>query len=380
MSKINILHIISNMNNGGAQKIILNYVNDLQNDKDIELSLLVLSSKNNNEYIKLLENYNVNVTYLDCFNKKYHNKFIQKLYEFYITNKKTQKFLLKNNPEIVHVHLFGTLMFCYKAIKKCHIPVKFYTLHSNPLRFNGIKLNILRKCFSNYNFIPICVTNEQVEIAKRHYLINKYETIHNGVDFKKIKNEIVSKSEARNIFGLNNDDFVICSVGRLDPIKKYDYLIKIFSHISKINDKSKLLIAGSGAELNNLKKIVSLSKLEDRIIFLGNVENTTQVYCAADVFSLTSESESASLVLLEAQTCGLKCVVSNGVPSESIITDKVIKMNKEASIDAWSNAILYGNNFEKRQFDFEDYEVHLMSKKMKDIYLKYWKEYQNEKQ
>lgn len=376
---INVLHIISNMGDGGAQKIVLNYINDLEYDNNIKLKLLVLSNKIQNYNENILKNKNIEITYLNCFDRQYKFKILNKLYAFINSRKKIKQYITNNKIDIVHIHLFGTLLYTLPIILKSKIKIRFYTLHSNPKRFNGYKLKILKTAFKKGNFIPICVTNEQVLIAKKHYNFEKYEVVHNGVDIEQIKKKIISKNEARNKFNISKNTFLICSVGRLDSIKRYDLLLNIFKQITLKKRDTKLLIAGSGNELENLKKQAIDLSIQDKVFFLGNIDNVTELYCASDTLVITSKSESASLVLLEAQICNLRAVISNGTPSESIITNKVIKMNEKATDSEWSEVILNGNKYEKANFKASDYEINNMSKLIKKIYLKYWSEHHEEK-
>ena len=359
MDKIKVVHIISNMNDGGAQRIVLNYINDFVNNQDIEVQLLVLEEKNSSYYNKELDNVNIKVDYLNCFEKKYNNRYIQFIYKYVICNIRIKKYLTINKPDIVHIHLCGALLFSSSSIT----------------RLNGIILKKIQHAFKKENFIPICVTKEQALVAKEHYKFNKYEVVHNGINLENIKKDIVDKNTARKIFGFEAKDYIVCGVGRLEKIKKYDLLIKAFSIMTKIKDNVKLIIAGEGTEETNLKNLVNELNLNNKVFFLGNIQNTTELYCACDVLAVTSESESSSLVLLEAQACGLRCVISNGVPSESIITNKVKKMKEDTKLDDWANALLDTNYIGNKNYDFDDYEVHKMSKKMKDIYIKYWEEY-----
>ncbi len=377
---LKVVHIISDIDHGGAQKIIINYLQDLQYDKKIKLYLLVLGPKINHEYNKIIEKCNVEVTYLDSFINLSIPWFFKRIAEKIIINKRVNKYLKAINPEIVHIHLYGTLFLTINSIHKCRIPLKFYTLHSDPLRFNNYKLKVLKDSFSKFGVIPICVTEEQAIVAKKHYGFKRYEIVHNGVDFKNIKSRIISQNEARKLFGLEKNDFVISAVGRLTPIKRYDLLIKIFSKVMSILPDAKLLIAGSGNELDKLKELANSLGLANSVLFLGEIKNTVELYCASNVVAITSESESASLVLLEAQACGIKCVISDGTPTESIITNKVIKMRKDASIDEWASEIINGNNYSKNKYSFKDYDEYLMSAKIKEIYLKYWEAYKNDKE
>jgi len=61
----------------------------------------------------------------------------------------------------------------------------------------------------------------------------------------------------------------ILYVGRLDPMKRVDLLIKALA----ITPEAKVKIVGKGAELANLKKLLLTLKLEDRCELLGYVED-----------------------------------------------------------------------------------------------------------
>lgn len=370
--RIKVLHLIGMLNDGGAQKVVLNYLNDWKEDKEVEVKLLVYSNKINSICSQTLDNNNIKVDYLfDKLNNRYFRKIIKVLFGRKLLTNYIEKF----KPDIVHVHISSLLPIVLEPIEKCNIPLKFDTLHSNPLRFKGRTLKNIKRAFQQNNFIPICVTNEQAKIAKDYYKFNNYEIVHNGIDFNKIKDNMLTKEDARKTLNLSKDDFVVCGVGRLNKIKKYDFLIQIFYKLVQRKKEAKLIIAGHGKELNKLKHLVDKLNLSHKVIFLGNIENVVNLYCASDVMAVTSQSESSSLVLLEAQTCGLRCVISDGVPDESIISRKVKKMRKNANIDEWVNALLDIEYSGTEVINPNEYEVHRISEKMKNIYLKYWRNY-----
>ena len=118
--------------------------------------------------------------------------------------------------------------------------------------------------------------------------------------------------------------------------------------------------------------------IQDKVKFLGNQSNIIPVYCASDVLGVTSISESASLTLIEAQICGLRCVISSGVPCESIISSFVKQMSYDAEADKWAKALLDEDFIGSPICDEDDYEVHELSKKLKDLYFKYWDEYKKD--
>ncbi len=371
MRKLKILHIISNFGDGGAQKIVINYAKDFSNDKNVEFSILSFSKKCSPLYKDELEKLNIK---LDFLNLPKTNKY-QILQRYSNISKELKRYLEESKPDIIHIHLFGTLKLSIRTIKKTNIPLKFYTLHSNPARFKGYRLFILRYAFKKLNFIPICVTEEQAMFAKDFYKFTKYEVVHNGLDIKDIKEKMSAKEKARSELKISEKDYVICAVGRLEKIKRFDLLLKIFEKVLSIKNNAKLYIAGEGVELQNLKSLSYELNIYNNVHFLGNINNIEKLYCASDILAITSESESASLVFLEAQICDLPAIISSGVPNESIISNKVKKMLDDASIEEWANELINPTFDNIPKNNMNEYEVHSISKKMKSIYLKYWKEY-----
>ena len=163
--KIKVLHLIESMNSGGAQRIVLNYLKDLSHDNQIELKVLVYNDKTNSYCNRIIEKENYNVDYL--FN--IHNRYIRKIKKTFLGKYKLKKYIQKYQPDIVHVHISSFLTVALDAIKKCNVPIRFDTLHSNPYRFNSKKLKVIQQAFQKDNFIGLCVTEEQVAQAKARY-------------------------------------------------------------------------------------------------------------------------------------------------------------------------------------------------------------------
>ena len=115
--------------------------------------------------------------------------------------------------------------------------------------------------------------------------------------------------------------------------------------------------------------------VSDAVKFLGNVADVTKLYCTTDVLAVTSDTESSSLVAIEAQVCGTRCVLSAGVPEESILLKNTQRLPKDATVNDWRDALMNDSYEGTPVARIEDYEVHNMSKKMKEIYLKYYSDY-----
>lgn len=375
MKKIKVLNVIWSMKAGGAQQVVLNYLRDFKDDPDIDFSVCVYTAPTNSKYDQEIKREQYKASYLNNPETKIQIPYIKRFFQRSISQKVWADYICKLNPDIIHVHISPLLADTLPGIVKNNVPVRFDTLHSSPYRYKGYFKRVIVKAFQNENVIPICVTEAQVEEAKDWYGITKYEVVRNGVDIEKIKAKCCSKIEARKEFRLSTDDFVVIGVGRLNPIKKYDLLIDAFAEIKKQKSKSTLIFAGDGVEKRKLLHKAKKLGISESVKFLGNIPDVTKLYCAADVLAVTSDSESSSLVAIEAQVCGTRCVLSAGVPRESILLNRTQRLEIGATAKDWCRALLDDSYMGVPVANIEDYEVHNVSKKMKEVYLKYYSMY-----
>lgn len=372
MKRIKVMHLIWSMGAGGAQQIVLNYLRDFQNDPDIEMMLCVYTAPTSSKYDQEIKEKNYNVRYLNNPKTKIQIPYIRRFFQQPISQKAWADAIREFAPDIVHIHISALLRAVMPGINQQNVPVRFDTLHSNPYRYKGSIKRIIVNAFQNQNVIPICITEAQVLAAKAHYGIKSYEILRNGIDIELIRERCCDKKSARVQFDIQEDAFVVIGVGRLHPIKRFDLLLESFAEICKIRENVVLLIAGDGPEKKRLIRKAHALGVEKSVRFLGNIDNVVTLYCAADVLALTSESEASPLVALEAQTCGTRCVLSAGVPEESILLGNSQQLAQGATLQQWATALLDETHVVVPTVTFEDYEVHNMSRKLKKIYMKYY--------
>jgi D-inositol-3-phosphate glycosyltransferase len=129
------------------------------------------------------------------------------------------------------------------------------------------------------------------------------------------------RAAAREVVGLNQDALVITFVGRIQPHKGPELLIRATSemikHSPQLRPKLVVNIIGgaSGAntsEVERLKELVAWLGISDVVQFAPPVPRTDlpQWYRAADLVCVPSYSESFGLVALEAQACGTPVVAT----------------------------------------------------------------------
>ena len=129
------------------------------------------------------------------------------------------------------------------------------------------------------------------------------------------------RSAAREIVGLPQDSLVVSFVGRIQPHKGPEVLIRATSELVKHSPllRHKLIVnvigGASGAnteEVDRLKELATWLAIDDVVRFAPPVPRAdlAQWYRAADLVVVPSYSESFGLVALEAQACGTPVVAT----------------------------------------------------------------------
>lgn len=372
--RIKVLALIWSMGQGGAEQIVINNLRDLTEDPDIEFKVCVFCAPNGSKFDGEIEEKHYPVRYLNYPKSHIRIPYIRAPFNLRIARKAFAQVIAEERPDIVHVHIDELLDKCLYGILKNNVPVRFDTLHSNPLRNQGRVLKTIQRAFQKEDFIALCLNRAQYETARPYYGIQRYEILRNGVDFASIRERIVTKEAARNRLHIPQDAFLIVFVGRLSPIKNIPLLLDAFRVVLAEKKDAMLVLAGDGPDRRELEQKCEMDGTLASVRFLGNLCDVTPVYCAADVMALPSASEASSLVLLEAQCCGARCVISSGCPEESIISDCVQRLPEGADAEAWASALLDAECRGQAVCCEDDYEVHRQSALLKQYYLNYYRE------
>lgn len=116
----------------------------------------------------------------------------------------------------------------------------------------------------------------------------------------------------RQHYGLKASDIVFLFVGRLIPIKNLDLLLKAFASLTQVEPIARLVLVGDGPERRSLERQAENLGIRKQTIFAGyqSGESLVRHYSIADVFCITSNYESFSLVTLEAMACELPIIAT----------------------------------------------------------------------
>lgn len=160
-------------------------------------------------------------------------------------------------------------------------------------------------------------TEAQQLVSLHHADPARIDVVHPGVDLTTFTPG--DRSAARAMLGVAQDEKVVAFIGRIQPLKAPDVLMRAAALLPGV----RVLVAGgpSGSGLtepDGLIRLVAELGIADRVTFLPpqSRERLVEVYRAADLVAVPSYSESFGLVAVEAQACGTPVVAAavGGLP------------------------------------------------------------------
>ena len=126
--------------------------------------------------------------------------------------------------------------------------------------------------------------------------------------------------------------------------------------------------------LNKIREQVRSLGLEDKVIFTGVRTDVYRLLQAFDVFFLPSLHEGFPVVMVEAQAAGLKCIISDTIPTECDITGSVEFLSLTEGSSVWAQRILsYKGSYTKsdtyQQIIDAEYDIKSNAEKLQDFYI-----------
>lgn len=305
-----ICFFIETLSKGGAERVIANLSNYLVNLKEIE-NVDILNIYNTDVAYKLDEK--VNLYTIETKYVRYENllnngnkisKLVFKVKKFFkniYRKRKVEKFYKKSNYDVIIAFLPEPSFMILSLKNKLNIPIIISERNDPNKEYNNIRAkHLMKKLYPLADGIVF-----QTPDAKKYFdgIVNSnYEIIPNPVNDLFIKNPY---SEERKK--------VIVNVGRIEGQKNQLLLIKSFEKIMDKFPDYKLIIYGEGSKKEELIKYINERKLNDRVVFAGQVDNIYDKIYDASLFVLSSDYEGMPNALIEAMCLGLP-VISTDCP------------------------------------------------------------------
>ena len=208
-----------------------------------------------------------------------------------------------------------------------------------------------------FSFLPDAVVVNSLAGRDFHaslgYSPKKWDVITNGFDTAVYRPEASWRQHVRSELAIPGNAPVIGIVNRYDPMKGHATFFRAASLLSQANEAVHFVLAGRGMTGNNPEISSSLGAMKNKrnIHLLGERDDIPQVLNALDIATSSSiYGEGLPNAIGEAMATGIPCVVTDAGDSALLVGDTGIvvpKRDPEALCSAWQRLLDAGIDFRK---------------------------------
>ena len=244
----------------------------------------------------------------------------------------------EGNFDVIHAHDW-LVAYAAKTLKNSYNIPLVATIHATEAgRNSGIHDEVQRyindtEWLLTYEASEVLVNSNYMKNELQRLFGLPYEKINvvpNGVNLTTFNN-VERDYDFRRKYALDNEK-IILFMGRLVYEKGIQHLIAAMPKILSRYHDSKLIVAGKGGMLDELKAQVRNLNIENKVYFTGYLDSkqVCKMYKAADVSVFPSTYEPFGIVALEAMLAGVPTVVSDVGGLNEIVEHRVNGMKSYA--------------------------------------------------
>lgn len=307
--KINVLMFFPWLITGGADIFNLNLIKGL--DKNKYNIIIILTEPNKNILRQDFEKYAKVYDLTSFLDQKYWLAFVN-----YIIKKENINLIFNSNSK------FGYYILPYIKGKNNNIPIidyihmeEWYNRNGGYARYSSMQESVIDKTL-------VCNNNTKRALIKEFKRKEEeIKTIYVGVDEEKFNPDKYDKVSLLKKYKLDENKHIISYICRISEQKRPMLLLEIINKLKDIRKDFKVLVVGEGNLLPRMKNKTNDLKLEEYICFLGNIENTEEIYASSDLTINCSIKEGLALTSYESLSMDVP-VISSDVGGQSELIDK----------------------------------------------------------
>lgn len=369
--KTTVVHYIGAIQDGGAETLVKDYALMLNREK-YRVVVVAECEKKESANSKILREQNVEIKTLFP-NDGFLTKVVVHTVDELIVCKRLRKILKEIKPDVIHVHL--SLMRYLVPIIRDFPNVKIvFTCHNLPYLFFDNPKRPKEKKAAQYlirerNMHIIALHDEMAAEIREMLDYSNVTTVHNGINLERFQKREHSKEVLREKFKVPANAFVVGHVGRFSFQKNHSFLLRVFKMVKEVCHEAHLLLVGDGELESQIRGFLKENGLDHSVTILSHRDDIPDLMNIMDVFVFPSVFEGLGIVLIEAQAVGLRCVVSDAVPEEAFVTDNIVALSLEDSLERWTETILNRNqSYLYRPNRLSEYDMKKELLKLEKIY------------
>lgn len=362
---IRILHVLGNTNLGGAESRTMDLYRHMDR-KRVQFDFLVHTGQEGH-FDKEIQELGGHIYRVPRF----------RIYNYYSYVRALKKFFGNHHEyKAVQGHMTSTASIYLPIAKKAGIPITIAHARSAGVDkgIKGIATRWLRRSLPDKtDYMFTCSRLAGISVfGSRAVEEGKTVFMPNAIDSKKFDYDPGMRSKIREELGISGK-YVIGHVGRFHYAKNHEYLLRVFAALCEKGGKEYvLLLLGEGEKLEEMKRLAKELQVGDRVYFAGNRSNVYDYYQAMDYFVYPSRYEGLPGTVLEAQTSGLRCLMSDSICEEVAVTELVHTMGIETDPKRWADYIEKTEDYMRRSYlkDVSEagFDVKAQAEKMMKFY------------
>jgi len=294
--------------------------------------------------------------------------------------------LRKIKPEVVHTWMYHADLFGGMIAKLANVDKIVWSLHNTNLDKDKTKLTtrlVVKTCSLVSSWLPSYIVSCSFQSSLVHieigYPKEKITVIPNGFNLSEYYPRPGARQLILSELNIPKNSFLVGLMARFDPVKNHIGLIESAATLCKNNSNIYFIFAGQGVDSSNkyLTSIIDDLNLNSKIHMLGYRSDMPYLISSLDLLVSSSHGEAFPLVVGEAMSCEVPCVVTD-VGDSSYLVGNTGKVVKADDIDDLANAIeyMFQMKTEDRQYlgkiarhrIIENFDITIIAKQYKKLY------------
>lgn len=332
-----LLLIMNILNVGGAEKVFLEYLKYFSTKaQSIDVLILTKGGTLENELPS-----NVKVIYLRKNPKSIYFRLSARIYRYFSSDilervALLMKFYNKKYKTIISFVEGNPVRIHNSLLKKGKYNLSW--IHTDMIKNHNdiskiIKKEVEKEFYKKVDKV-ICVSKDAKKSFDQAFSQSKKSiTIYNPINI----DDIMEKSLE---YEIDLDFRYVCSIGRIEHIKRFDRIIEIAQEVNKLNDEDiRFIIIGYGSEYSILKDIIYKNNLENRVYLLGELKNPIPYIKKSEFLMITSEAEGLPQVMIEALVLSKPVISTNCTGPREVLGEKEYGFTLDYDKNKFSNIV-----------------------------------------
>lgn len=373
MTKLKIVHLITGLNVGGAERMLHKLLANMDRDRFQNVVISLIDAGSLGERIEEL-----GIPVFSLGMRRGRPGAPQLITAL--------RLLARERPSILQTWMYHADLLGLICKELCRIPYVVWNLRASDQILHSPRMTVwtFKACARLSRRPSVVIANSQAGQAfhaSNGYHPRRWLVIPNGFDLGTFAPDFAARASVRADLGLCPDDILIGLVGRYDPMKDHETFFQAAMLLAERDPRIHFLLAGREVVPGNVELTRSITghKVYNSVHMLGERADIPRLMSSLDIYaSSSSYGEGFANVVGEAMACGVPCVVTDVGDSAAIVGDTGVVVpprDPRAMADAWERLIEAGPEARHdlgqaaRRRIVENYSLESVVRRYEDLYL-----------